>query len=293
MREGAGEKLTTGAQQFPPYVEVTRSLTLGLEWNVTTQVRRLAPKSGGFSVSVPVLAGEHVTTAGRKVVDGHIDAAIADGAESTDWSANLDKGAQLKVTAPALADRAEVWRVTVSPTWHVEFSGVPGVGLEQGDDANDYRDFEFHPLPGETLSLSVTRPEAAQGAQRAIDAVSLNSEAGQHASTHTLTFTLRASQGGDQQITLPKDAEVLRSTRQRDAESARSSTASSLCRSRRRASLQCACAKGTASRRSCAPALALGLPAANIALSQQLPADRWLLAVWGPAVDRPCCTGAN
>src|SRR5213075_1321963 len=172
-------------------------------------VRRIAPKSGGFSVRLPILPGEHVVSRGVKVVDGHVEAAFADDALEATWNANLDKGAKLTLTAPALADHAEVWRVTVSPTWHVEFSGVPGVGLAQGDDANDYRNFEFHPLPGETLTLDVTRPEVAQGAQRAIDAVNLRSEAGQHASAHTLSFTLRASQGGDQAIMLPKDAEVL------------------------------------------------------------------------------------
>src|SRR5262249_53595093 len=33
---------------------------------------------------------------------------------------------------------------------------------------------------------------------------------------------------------------------------------------------------------SAVPAVALGLPAANVALSLQLPADRWLLAAFGP-----------
>ncbi len=76
----------------------------------------------------------------------------------------------------------------VSPTWHVEFSGVPGVGLEAGGDATDYRNFEFHPLPGETLTLRVTRPAATQGAVRAIDSVTLSSEAGQRSATHDLEF---------------------------------------------------------------------------------------------------------
>jgi len=285
-REGAGEKLSVGAQQFPPYVQVTRNLTLGLEWSAATTVQRLAPKTGGFSVNVPILPGEHVTTPGRKVVDGRIEAAIGDGDAGTQWNANLDKGNQLKLTAPALADRAEVWRVTVSPTWHVEFSGVPGVGLEQGDNANDYRNFEFHPLPGETLTLDVTRPEAAQGAQRAIDAVNLHSEAGQHASTHTLDFTLRASQGGDQQITLPKEAEVLAVTRDNQPLNLRALDGKLTLpvvpgTHRYGVRFHDAQAISTFAR---TPALALGLPAANISIVEQLPADRWLLAAWGPPV---------
>jgi hypothetical protein len=286
-REGGAEKMTTGAQQFPPYVQVTRSLTLGLEWSAHTHVQRLAPKTGGFTVSVPVLAGEHVTTAGRKVVDGHIDAAIGDGEYGTEWGSTLTTGAkQMTLSAPALSDRAEVWRVIVSPTWHVDFSGVPGVGLAQGDDANDYRDFEFHPLPGETLTLNVTQPETVKGAQRAIDLVSLHSEAGQHAATHVLNFTLRASQGGDQVIKLAKDAEVLAVTRDNETLNLRmldGQLTLPVTPGAHRFMVRFRDANGVAMLVR-TPAVALGMPAANISLVQQLPDDRWLLAAWGPAV---------
>src|SRR5262249_7437060 len=119
------------------------------------------------------------------------------------------------LTAPALGERAEVWTVVVSPTWHVEFSGVPGVG--NSDDPNDYRRFEFHPLPGESLALRVTRPATVQGAARALDSARLHSQFAQRASNHTLTFMLRASQGGDQVIVLPKEAELLGVTRDSQA----------------------------------------------------------------------------
>jgi hypothetical protein len=286
-REGGAEKMTTGAQQFPPYVQVTRSLTLGLEWTAQTRVERLAPKTGGFTVSVPVLPGEHVTSAGRKVVDGHIDAALGDGESATEWGSTLTSGAkQLTLTAPALNDRAEVWRVVVSPTWHVEFSGVPGVGLDQNDYANDYRDFEFHPLPGETLTLSVSKPDPVPGEQRAIDAVSLNSQIGQHAATQVLNFTLRASQGGDQVITLAKDAEVLAVTRDNETLNLRvldGKLTLPVTPGAHRYMVRFRDANAIAMLVR-TPALALGLPSANISLVQQLPADRWLLAAWGPAV---------
>ena len=35
-------------------------------------------------------------------------------------TATLDKGDTLTLIAPALADRAEVWRITANPIWHVE-----------------------------------------------------------------------------------------------------------------------------------------------------------------------------
>jgi hypothetical protein len=277
---------SSGVQQFPPYVRVDRSLSLGLEWSTTTQVERLSPAQGGFTVEVPILSGEHLSTSGIKVQNGKVPAAIADGAGGMEWQSTLDKAETLTLTAPALTDRAEVWHVLVSPTWHVEFSGVPGIGLGTADSPNDFRNFEFHPLPGESLALRITRPLPVEGALRAIDAVSLRSEIGQHASTHSLGFTLRASQGGDQVISLPKGAAILGVSRDGQALNLRALEG--------RLSLPVLpgvhrydlrfrddAQVGTTVH---TPAVALGLAAANVTLDMQLPADRWLLAAFGPAV---------
>jgi hypothetical protein len=149
---GANRKPELGAQQFPPYVRVVRSLALGLDWSVQTQVQRLSPVSGGIAVNLPVLDGEHVSTPGIKVQNASATVAIADGEVETIWNGTLDKADTLTLTAPALADRAEVWRVLVSPTWHVEFSGVPGVGLDVGEDANaDRLALDFVLVPARVL----------------------------------------------------------------------------------------------------------------------------------------------
>ena len=277
---------SAGVQQFPPYVRVLRDLSLGLEWTASTTVERLAPAQGGFTVDVPALPGEHVSSAGIKVQNGKIPAALGEGAASTNWQSTLDRGDALTLTAPALAERAEVWSIVVSPTWHVEFSGVPGVGPAPGDDANDFRRFEFHPLPGETLSLRITRPASAQGASRAIDKASLTTQAGQRASTHVLAFTLRASQGGDQVLALPKEAEILGVSRDGQVLNVRLLDG--------KLSLPIVpgahnydvrfrdtTALGPHVR---TPAVNLGAPAANLTLLLQMPADRWLLAAFGPPV---------
>ncbi|HEY7871632.1 MAG TPA: hypothetical protein VIC31_02825, partial [Rudaea sp.] len=219
-----------------------------------------------------------------KEVDGKVDAAIADGADSTLWQSNLDKGTQLTLTAPTLADRAEVWRVVVSPTWHVEFSGVPGVDLASSDDANDFRNFEFHPLPGETLTLTVTRPDAVQGAQRAIDEARLASDVGQHASTHTLHLALRATQGGDQAIMLPADAQLLSVARDNAPINLRMQNGKlTLPLTPGRHEFDVSFRTDTElTMLNRTPPVSLGLAAANVSLLTKLPQDRWLLAAWGP-----------
>ena len=283
---GAGAKPELGAQQFPPYVRVVRSLMLGLDWSVQTQVQRISPAVGGVAVTLPVLAGEHVSTPGIKVQNSTATVAIADGAAETSWNGALDKADTLTLVAPALADCAEVWRVLVSPTWHAEFSGVPVVGLAAGEEADDYRNFEFHPLPGETLTVKVTRPAAAAGATRAIDAVSLVTDIGQRSASHVLGFTLRASQGGEQAIMLPKGAEVTAVQRDNESLNLRAQDGKLTLpvkpgMQRYQVSFRDDAALGFVVR---TPQVGLGLPAANIELIARVPADRWLLATSGPAV---------
>jgi hypothetical protein len=281
----AGEPVAI-VQQFPPYVRVTRQLYLDLEWHITNTVQRMAPRDGGFAVSLSTIAGEHVTTSGFKMRDGKLTVALADGEAIAKWDSTLDQTESIVLSAPALSDHAEVWRFVVSPTWHVEFSGVPESGMTANAASDDYREFEFHPLPGETLNLRVSKPVATEGATRAIDKLSLSSDCGQRAATHVLQFDVRASQGGEQQITLPKEAEMLGVTRDGTEIGAHAiegklslplTPGKQSYEVRFRINSPMALSVST-------PVLALGLPAANIDLAINLPRDRWLLAAFGPSV---------
>ena len=273
-----------GTQRFSPFVLVSRDITLGLNWTLSTDVRRLAPSTGGFTVSVPALAGEHVSTAGIKNDGGSIIAAIGDNDSDVAWGSTLDKSDTITLTAPPLSDRAEIWRVTASPIWHVESSGVP-MTADSDADKSDYHSFQFHPLPGETLTLRISKPQAADGSTRAIDRASLVMSAGQRASDSVLDLTMRASQGGEQSIALPADAEVMNVTRNNEVLNLRPRDGKlslpvvpGAQRFQIRFREPLAAASITRS-----PTVALGLPAANIDLGIDLPADRWLLATSGPA----------
>jgi hypothetical protein len=189
----------------------------------------------------------------------------------------------LRLTAPALTERAEVWRIEVSPSWHVYWDGVPVMLSDNGGETV----FEFHPLPGETLTLTPTAPQAVEGMVRAIDHVSLTHAIGVRASQHRLSFTLRASQGGEHAITLPSSGmEVLSVTRDRENLNLRPQDGK----------LTLPVAPGVQTfvidlRQTHEtgavlrmPAFDLGLPAANIDLKATLPQQRWLLASLGPRV---------
>ena len=280
----SGEAPAGDAQQFAPFVRVERTLLLGLDWTISSTVTRLAPEEGGFTLALPLLQGEHVSSSGFKVGNGLVTVALGEHDAFTQWESKLDKSDTLTLTAPPLGEHAEVWRVQVSPTWHATFAGVPVVALDAGTDASQARSFEFHPLPGEQLVLTVTRPEAVAGATRAIDAVRLSRSIGQRSAESTLTLTLRASRGGEHSISLPPGAELLGAQRdgmplnlraQDDKLSLPLTPGLHTFELRWRENIEAGVVAHT-------PALALGLPAANIDLQLHLPADRWLLATRGP-----------
>ncbi|MDR3212388.1 MAG: hypothetical protein LBT71_00480 [Azoarcus sp.] len=271
------------AQQFPPFVHVQRDIEIDLDWSVRTLVRRVAPAEGGFTFSVPLLPGEHVTTPEVKVQDNRALAVFTSSAEAASWQARLDKTPGLELAAPLLSERAETWRVTVGPSWHLEWNGVP-MTLSRNESGQAV--FEFHPLPGEKLTLAPVQPVMIEGRNRAIDRVALTGDIGQHAADYTLYFVLRASQGGEHRLTLPEDLEVL--DVQREGASlnlqARGGQLSLPVSPGRQAYTLKLRQQGDIGWAVSSPAIDLDLPAANIDLRMALGGQRWVLAASGPAV---------
>lgn len=278
---GEAEGGSNVAQRFDPYVVVTRELQFDLDWDVVTTVVRIAPESDAFSIAVPLIPGERVTSDGFEVVDGAVQLRFGEGDGALSWTSRLNPESALKLTAPGLEQRAEIWRLVASPTWNVRASGVPGV-----HPADEATMSEFHPLPGETLQLVVSRPEAVAGRVVAIDQVALTSSFGKRSSDHSLSLNLRATQGGPHALTLPQNAEVLRVVVRGETVNLRPE----------KGVLRLPLRPGVnpveiglrineePGLHPQLPAFKLGTHASNIELTMNLPADRWLLITNGPRI---------
>ncbi|WP_242512281.1 hypothetical protein [Pseudolysobacter antarcticus] len=271
-----------GEQQFAPFVRLTRDISVDLDWSINNTVQRLAPASGGFSVELPLLTNETVQTAQLKVREQHITVPLNSNAASAIWQSRLARSDSFTLTAPALTERAEVWKITLNPMWHAEFSGLPETQPQAATD--DYWTHEFHPLPGETLTVKVTRPEAIPGDSIALDSVGLDSNIAQHASEHSMTLNLRSTRGGEHAIDLPAGAQVLgvdkdgqtQNLRPRDNKLSLPITPGAqrfTIRWRESSELGL---------HNTVPAVNLHLAAANLQLVLNLPQDRWVLFVYGP-----------
>ncbi|MDX2438516.1 MAG: hypothetical protein QNL88_15900 [Acidobacteriota bacterium] len=194
------------AIKVPPFVRVERTLDLDLDWTVTTTVTRLAPTTGSLAVEVPLLAGESVLSPGFEASDGTVTAALPTGLAATSWQSRIEPQDRLEISAPDLEQRAEVWQVVVSHQWNAGFSGPPPT---LSDDSDDFWVHEFHPLPSETLLITIGQPEPVAGVTLAIDEATLTTRTGRRSREHNLGLRFRSTRGGQHTIGLPTSAEVL------------------------------------------------------------------------------------
>jgi hypothetical protein len=142
--------------------------------------------------------------------DNTVLVGLSAGEQTRTWNSSLKPGDRLGVHLPVLPPRTEVWRFIVTPQWRVHFSSLPAT-LPENPNATPWV-FEYHPRPGETLDLTVTQPPAVAGRTLAIERVRQNVSIGRRSIEESVELHYRSTQGGRQNLSLPKDAMVTRIT---------------------------------------------------------------------------------
>jgi hypothetical protein len=283
-RRVAGSAAATLApSEFAPFVRVTRTFRLDLDWSVTTDVMRIAPKAAPLQVEVPLVAGESVLTEGVEIRDGRVVVGIARGQPQQSWRSLLERSESITISVPADAARAEEWIFAVSPQWHVEFEGMPA-SLPVTGEFNWF--WRYSPRPGESLTVKVTRPAAAPGSTFAIDSVQHSSEFGKRSLNGSLNLSYRSTQGGRQTLTLPESLRVTQVTHDGQPVPVRPDQGKlslSLMPGEHSFNIQWTAPRG-AGLAVHPDRIDLGSEAANITTKISLPDDRWPLFVQGPGV---------
>ena len=187
---------------LPPFVRVERTLSLGLDWRVITRIIRISPADFSVVLTVPLLPGESVTSPGVRVKDYAVEVNMAAQQTLMQWESTLEKSDKIKLTAPQTDQWIEVWKADVSPVWHIDPSGIAMIHLNSEGQWLP----EWHPWPGETITLQITRPQAVEGQTLTIDSSALSIKPGQRTQDAELKLSLRSSQGSQHTLTLPEKA---------------------------------------------------------------------------------------
>ncbi|MGZ8954192.1 MAG: hypothetical protein ACXW0Q_05880, partial [Methylovulum sp.] len=210
IRQSTEDKMLPVLEQgaLPAFMQVERTLSLGLDWRVTTRITRLSPPDSAVVLNIPLLEGESVTTAGIRVKDNKVEVNIPSGPQVApqqsimQWESALEKSEKIVLTAPQTDQWIEVWKADISPIWHLDASGIAMIHVN-----NEAQWLpEWRPWPGEKAILQITRPEPVPGQTLTIDNSYLGIKPGQRIRDAELRFTLRSSQGSQHTITLPEHA---------------------------------------------------------------------------------------
>jgi|APLak6261679142_1056127.scaffolds.fasta_scaffold00019_40 hypothetical protein len=279
--KGQGSALQMGT--LPPFVRVQRTLVLGLQWTVETTVERVTPTGNAVVLEVPLLTGESVTSSDVRVQNGKALVNMPAAETQVTWSSVLEAKAPLELVAPTGLPWVEVWRLDVSPVWHVALNGIPVVHQQ---DASGVRMPEWRPWPGEKVTVEVLRPEALAGQTLTIDQSSMSVSPGARATDVTFTANLRSSRGGLHAFTLPAGATLQNVTINGAQQPIRQEGqkvsiplvpgSQSVVLTWREAG-----AMGFGWK---TPALDVGTPTVNANVEVNVPKDRWVLLVRGPGI---------
>nr|WP_319490322.1 hypothetical protein [uncultured Desulfobacter sp.] len=194
--------LETGV--LPAFARVERTLLLGLVWKVNTRVIREGEAKSGMVLDIPLLPGESIISEGIRVQGNTAKINFRSGQKTLAWESFLAPSDKIELKHADTRDWTEVWKVDVSPVFHMEYQGTPVIFHKTG--TRWYP--TWHPWPGETLTLTVTRPQGIDGQTMTIEKSLLTFSPGRTATTAQLDLTINSSQGGRHTITLPRDARL-------------------------------------------------------------------------------------
>ena len=189
------------ANTIQPLVKVTRVLSLDVDWTLTTTVSRVAPTKGAINLSVELLPGESVTTAGVKVKDNKVRVDLGQNSSSTSWRSDLYKSSPVTLTATDSGDYFEVWQLNPSLKWHASYQGIAPI-------KSNAATLSWQPVASDQLTISLQKPEPLAGVSYSIDGVSVLYKPGKRLAKTVLELDFRASKGSDYPLKLPKNSDI-------------------------------------------------------------------------------------
>lgn len=269
-------------QRLPPMLRLSRTLQLGLLWEVQSSLVRHGDVKAAQTVRVSALPGEVVTGESVRLQDGQIEASFSPGQRQVQWNSRIDIAEQILLQAADDTDLFEHWQLDASALWHVSFEGIPAISRQQ----DNWRLPSWRPWPGESLSIQISRPEAVAGRILTLDQVRLHSRPGKRATDLQLEMKLRASQGGQHALPLPDTVSIQAVRIDGRAVPAQTEGGRLLLPLRpgvQNIVLELRQDHGI-SAMTTLPAFDLKVPGVNARMSLSLPQDRWVLFAGGPAL---------
>lgn len=202
----SGKQSKNASSDLPVFAQVTRRLDMALDWSVETTVALQSGTALPAILRIPLLSGESVISEGIKTEKGYAVITLNDNRRQINWRSTLARVPQLTLNAADTEQFREIWQLNASPVWHVSYEGIPVI-YHQRD--GQYWQPQWQPLPKETVTLNIVRPEGVAGNTLTIDRSYLLLTPGENITDAELQLSMRSSLGGQHEIRLPDAAELL------------------------------------------------------------------------------------
>lgn len=280
--QNSSKTLSSGAltQNVPAYAVLERQLTLGLEWQMTSTLRRTGMSQQPLQLKIALLEGETPLTP-LPVEDGALALQLNAEQQSISWQSSLKPVQLLKLSSPSQQQYTEIWQLNAASKWHVASEGLPAITTAQSPLPSFWR-----PWPGESLQLAISQPQPVEGEMLTIRQLILQQHQGNRSSDIELKLQLNASQAQSFSLPLPKDTK-LQSVRLDGVTLPLTINQQQLTvqlkPGQQQLQLNFTDSKAQPLLLSSA-GFSLPLAAANIYLQLRLAPDRWILAVGGPDI---------
>ncbi len=277
------EVLETGV--LPSFVQVERTLLLGLVWKVKTTLTRLSPAGAGIILDIPLIPGESVTTEGVRVTNGLAKINLRADQRLITWESFLEPSDQVLLTHQQTSTWTEIWRVDVSPIFHLTYEGIPVILHKTG--TRWYP--TWHPWPGETVSLNIFRPAGIKGQTLTIEKSHLELRPGRKTTAARMMLSIKSSQGGQHTLSLPSSATLQEVSIMGKLQPVRQdgrNVALPITPGQQDIELKWIESEGMTTRYK-SSSVDLGAPSVNTSIDIYLPKDRWPLFVGGDPLVGP------
>lgn len=271
---------TATVSALSTYFAVDRHVRVGLQWEVDTTVIRRSPALEPVTFDIDLLPNETLTTPGIRAQNGKVVLGFAPTQDRVTFHSTLTQTPKLVMTMPAQNPVLQTWtiRATVESIWSVQSEGVPNTAQPNGSD------LEWHPRPGEQVTLQLSRPRALPGQNLTVEKSEYVVTPGVRETAASLKLQMTSSRGGDHFITLPPGAQLdsvdvdgMRTTVRREGERVAlpihpgQVNVTLTWHEQRSAGLHFA-----------ASPVALAVPSVNAKVQIEVPRGRWLLWTSGP-----------
>ena len=188
-------------EQAKPYVSVARDIAFGIEILVETKVRRLAPRTGAFSVEIPLLPDEEVLETEHPMENGVMTVNFGRTESTISWKSRFDNVSEITLTAPPISARSEEWTFVGSDHWHWDYEGLEPV-LTRSDSTT------FWPRADESLKIELQKPIPVEGAFSTIESATASYTVGTRLLDGSLLLNINATQGSQLTVDLPEGSRI-------------------------------------------------------------------------------------